>query len=147
MPEDNLIVCDTPESIRMFSLLSMRGRLKLEMKGMRFKPARGMTTASAVKEMFGLPRNCRNAKALLRLNEEIEVMKMEKALNAIEEGDECPFCTAGTVEFVDDEMRCRGECGAVAPLPGNIKLGVRPDTGGAFDLLPKDEGVNDGEST
>lgn len=31
----------------------------------------------------------------------------------VEPGDECPFCQNGTVEIVDDEVRCRGECGAV----------------------------------
>jgi hypothetical protein len=72
------IVCDTPDSIRFFSLLSMRGRLKMEMRGLRFKPVRGMTTATAVKKMFGLPKSCRNAKALARLEEEIEAMKKAK---------------------------------------------------------------------
>lgn len=72
---DDTIVCDTPDKIRMFSLLSMRGRLKLEMKGMRFKSVRGMTTASVIKKMFGLPKGCRNQKAMDRLEEEIESMK------------------------------------------------------------------------
>lgn len=73
-----MIVCDTPDSIRMFSLLSMRGRLRLEMKGMRFKPVRGMSTATVVKKMFNLPKGCRNQKALDALNAEIERMKEAK---------------------------------------------------------------------
>lgn len=75
MPEDKPFVADTPDKIRFFQLVSMRGRLKLEMRGMRFKPVEGMTTATAVKKMFGLPKSCRNEKALARLEEEIESMK------------------------------------------------------------------------
>jgi hypothetical protein len=33
-----------------------------------------------------------------------------------EPGDECPLCQCGTVEHVDGEARCMGECGAVAPV-------------------------------
>ena len=76
---DEAIVCDTPDEIRFFSLLSMRGRLKMEMRGLRFKPVRGMTTATVVKKMFGLPKRCRNEKALARLEEEIESMKRANA--------------------------------------------------------------------
>lgn len=72
------IVCKTPDEIRFFSLLSMRGRLKLEMKGIRFKPVRGMTTATVVKKMFKLPKGCRNEKALAALEAEIERMKKAK---------------------------------------------------------------------
>lgn len=79
--KNNVVVCDTPDSIRFFQLLSMRGRLKLEMKGMRFKPVRGMTTATVVKKMFGLSKSCRNTKALARLEEEIEAMKRAKELH------------------------------------------------------------------
>jgi len=32
--------------------------------------------------------------------------------HAWEEDDECPLCEFGTVEVVDGEVRCRGECGA-----------------------------------
>ena len=32
-------------------------------------------------------------------------------------GDECPLCHSGTVEIVNGEVRCRGECGAVTPEP------------------------------
>jgi hypothetical protein len=32
-----------------------------------------------------------------------------------EAGMECPHCQAGTVEVVDDEVRCRGECGSTWP--------------------------------
>lgn len=72
---DDTIVCDTPDKIRFFQLLSMKGRLKLEMKGMRFKPVRGMTTASVIKKMFGLPKGCRNQKAMDALEAEIDGMK------------------------------------------------------------------------
>lgn len=72
--EDNM-----KDKVRFFSLLSMRGRLKLEMAGMRFKPVRGQTTGAAIKKMFGLPKGCRNAKALARLEEEIETMKKQNA--------------------------------------------------------------------
>lgn len=73
--EDKGFIADTPDKVRFFQLVSLRGRLKLEMKGMRFRPVRGLTTASVVKQMFGLPKSCRNAKALARLEEEIESMK------------------------------------------------------------------------
>ena len=29
------------------------------------------------------------------------------------EGIECPVCKCGTLELVDDELRCRGECGRI----------------------------------
>jgi len=35
-------------------------------------------------------------------------------LSEASNGDECPLCRAGTVEIVNGEVRCRGECGAVA---------------------------------
>lgn len=75
---DKAVVCYTPDSIRFYSLLSIRGRLKLEMKGMRLKPIRGRTMATIVKEMFGLPKSCRNAKALARLEEEIKASVYRK---------------------------------------------------------------------
>ena len=37
----------------------------------------------------------------------------EIMLARAEDGDECPLCGAGTIETVDGENRCRGECGAV----------------------------------
>jgi len=82
---DNLIVCDTPDKIHMFSLLSMKGRLKLEMKGLRFKPIQGQSTASVVKKMFGLKKGCRNEKALAMLEAEIERLQ-----NVKEEKEEEP---------------------------------------------------------
>jgi hypothetical protein len=72
---DEAIVCDTPDKIRFFSLLSMRGRLKLEMKGIRFKPVRGQSTAMVVKKMFGLNPHARRATALAALEAEIDSMK------------------------------------------------------------------------
>jgi hypothetical protein len=32
-------------------------------------------------------------------------------------GVECPVCRCGTVEFVDEEVRCRGECGTIWKRP------------------------------
>lgn len=46
-----LIICDTPDKVAAFRLLSLRGRLQLELKGMRFR--RG-STFSVVKREFGL---------------------------------------------------------------------------------------------
>ena len=37
----------------------------------------------------------------------------EIMLSRAQDGDECPLCRAGTIETVDGENRCRGECGAV----------------------------------
>lgn len=34
-------------------------------------------------------------------------------LSEASHGDECPLCHAGTVELVNGEVRCRGECGSV----------------------------------
>jgi len=46
------IVCDTPESIRMFRLLALRGALLLETRGLR--ASRGPTAYSIIKREFGL---------------------------------------------------------------------------------------------
>ena len=61
-----MIVCDTPESIEMFCLLSMRGRLRLEIIGLKF---RGRTTYSIIKEKFGFRGS--KAKVLKLLEEHI----------------------------------------------------------------------------
>ena len=37
----------------------------------------------------------------------------EILLSRAEHDEECPLCKCGTVEVVDGEVRCRGECGAV----------------------------------
>tara|TARA_R100000781_G_scaffold107107_1_gene71251 strand:- start:376 stop:597 length:222 start_codon:yes stop_codon:yes gene_type:complete len=53
--EDNgLIVLDTPEDINMFRMLSLKGALSLEVKGMK---RRGRSAYSIVKEEFGLKGN------------------------------------------------------------------------------------------
>jgi len=53
--EDNgLIVLDTPEDINMFRMLSLKGALSLEVKGMK---RRGRSVYSIVKEEFGLKGN------------------------------------------------------------------------------------------
>jgi hypothetical protein len=41
----------------------------------------------------------------------------EAMLLATDHGDECPLCECGTVEHVDGQVKCRGECGAVALKP------------------------------
>lgn len=43
------IICDTPESIQAFRLLALRGRLQLEVKGLRFR----VPTAPAVRAACG----------------------------------------------------------------------------------------------
>lgn len=52
------------------------------------------------------------------IEKEVQVcmMQKEKVYGGPVEGDECPSCQNGTVEIVDDEVRCRGECGAVWKL-------------------------------
>lgn len=74
---DEMIVCDTPDKIQFFRLLSLRGRLKLEMKGLRFKGR--TTTAAVIKKMFGLPKGCANQKAMDRIEQEIDSMKKANA--------------------------------------------------------------------
>ena len=66
-----MIVCNTPEQIAAFRLLSIRGRLKLELKGLRF---RGRSTFSIVKAKFGFKGN--NAKVL----EQFEAMLKERGI-------------------------------------------------------------------
>ena len=66
-----MIVCNTPEQIAAFRLLSIRGRLKLELKGLRF---RGRSTFSIVKAEFGFKGN--NAKVL----EQFEAMLKERGI-------------------------------------------------------------------
>ena len=38
----------------------------------------------------------------------------EIMLARTEHGAECPLCECGTVEVVDGEVKCRGECGCMA---------------------------------
>lgn len=51
---NEMIVCDTPETISAFQMLAIRGRLKMELKGLKF---RGGSTFSYVKAKFGLKGN------------------------------------------------------------------------------------------
>jgi len=51
---NKIIVLDTPDQIEAFRLLSIRGRLKLELAGIRFK---GGSTFAYVKREFGLRGN------------------------------------------------------------------------------------------
>lgn len=48
-------VIDTPQGIEAFNLLAIKGRLSLEMKGLKFKPLPGYgSTFSYVKKTYGL---------------------------------------------------------------------------------------------
>jgi hypothetical protein len=68
-------VIDTPEGINFFRLLSLRGRLQLEVKtGMRFR----LSAAQAVRKMFNLPPRCSKKKCLEALNSEIARLQDEK---------------------------------------------------------------------
>lgn len=62
---------DTPEGIEAFRLLQMRGRLQLEVKGLRFR----INTAQAIRREFGL--KTRSKKKLL---EEYEAILREKGV-------------------------------------------------------------------
>jgi hypothetical protein len=68
------IAVTTPEGIHMFRLLSLKGRLKLEIRGMKFS----IRTGPAVKKMFGLPKGCSLKKALAALETEIERLQNER---------------------------------------------------------------------
>ena len=48
-------------------------------------------------------------------------------LSDLDDGDECPNCNEGTIEFVEDEARCMGECGEVWSIECESAL-VRPMT-------------------
>lgn len=61
-----MIVCDTPESIEFFQLCSMRGRLQLELKGIRFR----VPTLPAVNRKLGTHYR-RKQQALDHLEREI----------------------------------------------------------------------------
>ena len=54
MKDSGTIICDTPEKISVFRLLSIKGRLSLELSGMKF---RGRSTFSIVKQEFGFKGN------------------------------------------------------------------------------------------
>jgi hypothetical protein len=53
-------VFDTPEAINAFRMLSVHGRLKLEMKGLRFR----INTFSFVRRELGLPSRTPRTKVL-----------------------------------------------------------------------------------
>ena len=42
-----------------------------------------------------------------------DLLFREYQLSRAENGDECPLCHSGTIERVDGENRCMGECGGV----------------------------------
>lgn len=54
----NTIIIDTPEGIEAFRLLSIKGRLSLELKGLKFKRgAHGSSTFAYVKREWGFKGN------------------------------------------------------------------------------------------
>jgi hypothetical protein len=55
-----MIVIDTPDGIEAFRMLSIHGRLKLEMLGMQFR----ISTFAAVRRELGLPPRTRRTKVL-----------------------------------------------------------------------------------
>jgi hypothetical protein len=64
---NELIVCDTPEQIEMFRLLSMRSALRLEMFGMGRK---GKSMATIIKSQFGWKG--KNKELMKQLEDHIE---------------------------------------------------------------------------
>lgn len=64
------MIIDTPEGIEAFRLLSIHGRLKLELKGLRFR----INTFPAVKREFGFKGN--NQKVF----EQYEAMLRERGI-------------------------------------------------------------------
>jgi hypothetical protein len=63
MMTDEPVMLDTPEQIQMFALLQCRGRLQLELKGLRFK----QSTIQAINRAYG--QNLRTRKAALEFIE------------------------------------------------------------------------------
>jgi hypothetical protein len=63
MDNNGVLIADTPEKISAFRLLSLRGRLQLELKGLRFK---GGSTFTVVKQEFNLKGS--RAKVLEQFN-------------------------------------------------------------------------------
>ena len=65
MKTDGTIVVDTPEGIEAFRLLAIRGRLKLEMTGLKFRPIPGYgSTHSYVKRTYGFTGSMASGKVL-----------------------------------------------------------------------------------
>jgi len=58
---NQMIVCNTPESIKMFRLLSLKGRLKLEIVGLRSR----FSTYAEIKREFGFKGNRKSVLAQL----------------------------------------------------------------------------------
>jgi hypothetical protein len=71
---DGAIVIDTPEGIEAYRLLALKGALKLEARGLRFKGGR-VSAAQAVREAMGV--TTRNKAKLL---EEYEAWLRERSL-------------------------------------------------------------------
>jgi len=74
--KDGTVVLDTPEDIGFARLLALKGAVRLEVMGSR---RRGPKTAcSAVREMFGMPKNCPKEEVLARLTEEIDKLQAKR---------------------------------------------------------------------
>lgn len=59
-------------------------------------------------------------------------------LRDTDHGDECPICECGTVEHVDGEIKCRGECGSVVQKIA-APFEVRPNSFGQVIMKALDE--------
>ena len=68
--DNEMVVLDTPEGINMFRMLSLKGALSLETKGMK---GRGRSAYSIIKEEFGLKGN--KQKVLDQFTEIVNDMK------------------------------------------------------------------------
>jgi hypothetical protein len=69
-------VLDTPDGIRYFHLLALRGALKLEMRGLR--RSGGRSVAEVVRNMYKLRPRCKREVALAKLEEEIAALLAKK---------------------------------------------------------------------
>jgi hypothetical protein len=68
-------VFDTPEQIAFFQLAAMKGRLKLEVKGLKF---RGRSTYSIAKERYGLKGSRESVLAQLEAMVEEAIAKKQR---------------------------------------------------------------------
>lgn len=69
-----MAVIDTPDGIAFVQLLSIRGRLRLEIAGLKFS----VPTLRNIKAMGIVPESCRTKKAALAIVEEL-IAEMKRA--------------------------------------------------------------------
>ena len=67
-----MTILDAPDSIAFFCLLSMRGRIKMEIAGIRF---RGRPTTAIARDRYNLPKGTSRAKVLEHVESVIEKAK------------------------------------------------------------------------